>query len=505
MPITTTVVTTKPSVTKAAVLIIPVDSKRSISGQFPGALQRELRAIIRKNNFEGEWGTAKLTIAPSRAAASFIGFVGLGGRGESVEQKAEAIRRGVGKIVQDAREHAVRDVAILIDGEDAATLAAAAYEGAELATYRFVLYQKQLQEEQRTRAMRRLICIVLKEQAPAARASLAYTKSVLVGVLLTRDLVTQPAAFTTPKTIAEKAREISKQSPQISVRILNKEQAKKEGFTAFLAVAQGSDQEPYVIHLKYVPKKGAQKKVVLVGKGITFDSGGLSIKPADGMKNMKDDMAGAATVLGIFSVLPKLNYNIELHGVIAACENMPSGKAYRPGDVVTAKNGKTIEILNTDAEGRVTLADTLSYAVEQKPDVIVDFATLTGACVVALGETNAGLWSNNELLKEGILKASRTTGEGIVPLPMPPEYMQSIESKVADICNISSMHPYGGAITAAMFLKEFVGTTPWAHIDIAGPAFAEKPLLSYTPTGGTGFGIRTFVEFLKQFNRSSEA
>jgi leucyl aminopeptidase len=236
----------------------------------------------------------------------------------------------------------------------------------------------------------------------------------------------------------------------------------------------------------------------LVGKGITFDSGGLSLKPADYMEAMKIDMAGAAAVLGIFSVLPSLALGTEVHGVIAACENMPSGTAYRPGDILTAKNGKTIEVLNTDAEGRITLADALSYAVEQKPDAVVDLATLTGACLIALGDTYAGLWSTDAGLRRKLLAAAGAVGEGLVSLPLPEEYKPMIESKVADVRNTATSK-WGGAITAALFLREFVGSVPWAHLDIAGPAYAEHEWLPYNGVGATGYGVRTLISFLEHY------
>ncbi len=265
-------------------------------------------------------------------------------------------------------------------------------------------------------------------------------------------------------------------------------------------MAQGSKQEPYVIHLAYAPRDlaaGAAVKIFLVGKGITFDSGGLSLKPADAMETMKIDMAGGATVLGVFAALAELQLNVEVHGVVAACENMPSGSAFRPGDILTARSGKTIEVLNTDAEGRVTLADALSYAVAHEPAAVVDVATLTGACMVALGETHAGLMSNDEATAAGLLAAAEITGEGLVRLPLPDEYRVMIESKVADVRNTATTK-WGGAITAALFLREFVGKVPWAHLDIAGPSYAEREWLPYFEPGATGFGVRTLLEFLER-------
>jgi leucyl aminopeptidase len=239
------------------------------------------------------------------------------------------------------------------------------------------------------------------------------------------------------------------------------------------------------------------KKVALVGKAVTFDSGGLSLKPANGMMTMKCDMAGAAAVIGLFTALEALQPNVEVHGIYGACENMPSGKALRPGDIVRAMNGKTIEILNTDAEGRVTLADTLTYATKQNPDAIVDLATLTGACLVALGEQIAGLMTNNEKLAKEIQSSAKKAGERIWELPLPDDYKADLKSEIADYKNIGGN--WGGAIDGGLFLQEFVGSIPWVHLDIAGPAYAEKPFTPYERHGGTGFGVRLLLEWLKSF------
>mgnify|MGYP001587272038 FL=1 len=217
------------------------------------------------------------------------------------------------------------------------------------------------------------------------------------------------------------------------------------------------------------------------------------------MENMKIDMAGAAAVLGIFSILTQIKPAFEVHGIIAACENMPGPQAIKPGDVIKIKNSKTVEILNTDAEGRLVLADALSYAVEQKIERIIDIATLTGACIAALGDDIAGIMGNNQKLVDDLIAASRAAGEKIWQLPLEPTYQKSLKSEIADLRNICKMKG-GGAITAALFLKQFVGKTPWAHLDIAGPAWAEKPINGYTPAGAAGFGVRTVIEYLKNIN-----
>jgi leucyl aminopeptidase len=283
------------------------------------------------------------------------------------------------------------------------------------------------------------------------------------------------------------------------LKVLDRAACEKLGMGAYLAVAKGSDEPPYFLHLVYRPHRSnkTNKKIALVGKAVTFDSGGLSLKPSDHMETMKSDMAGAAAVLGIFSVLSDIAPGAEVHGLIAACENMPSGKAMRPGDIVTAMNGKSIEILNTDAEGRLTLADALAYANKKiKTDSIVDLATLTGACMAALGTDIAGLLSNDEKMSSKIELAAKSSGEPVWRLPLFSDYSPLMAGDHADLRNISRAK-YGGAITAGLFLKEFAGDTPWAHLDIAGPAFVERDALSYMNKGGTGFGVRTMLNWLK--------
>ena len=292
------------------------------------------------------------------------------------------------------------------------------------------------------------------------------------------------------------AAKIAKQRKDVQLTILNKETMEEMGMQATLAVARGSVHPPVGVHLVYKPKGKRKKRIVIVGKAVTFDSGGLSLKPADGMMTMKIDMAGAATVLGIFDVLPLLKLPLEVHGIFLGVENMPSGHAYRPGDVVKAMNGKTIEVLNTDAEGRVTLADALSYAQKLEPDVIIDLATLTGACIVALGEEMAAILSNDKKLTQKLLKAAEETGEPLWELPPYAPYQEHIKSRVADIKNIG-MRGAAGTISAALFLAHFVGKTPWAHMDIAGPSYAEREVRPDLPPGGTGYGVRLLVRYLQ--------
>ncbi|MCR4312040.1 MAG: leucyl aminopeptidase, partial [Candidatus Uhrbacteria bacterium] len=365
----------------------------------------------------------------------------------------------------------------------------------ELADYAFDTFKKSIGEKRLKAAT-----LVVKHGRDMARARKGVERGVAIaaGVTVARDLVNMPAQTMTPEHLAEAAQRIAKAGGKhIKVKILDREQCAKLGMNAYLAVAQGADNPPKFIHLTYKPVRPTKKIVAIVGKGVTFDSGGLSLKPADSMMTMKCDMAGAAAVLGLFAALPSLQPRVEVHGIIAATENMPSGKAIRPGDVVKASNGKTIEILNTDAEGRLTMADALTYATKLKPTAMIDLATLTGACVVALGEEITGVMSNDRDLAQKIIASSKVAGEKMWEMPLERRYRPLIESEIADLRNIPTSR-YGGSLTAGLFLQEFVDGMPWAHLDIAGPAYAEKPMASYLGRGGTGHGVRTLADYLSQ-------
>jgi leucyl aminopeptidase len=310
-----------------------------------------------------------------------------------------------------------------------------------------------------------------------------------------RDLINAPANDVHPTHLAKVAGEIAKETG-LGLQVFERADCKKMGMGAFLGVAAGSEQPPKFIHLTYTPKGKSRRRVAVIGKGITFDSGGLDLKPAEGMLRMKDDMSGAAAVLGIMKALPALQPPVEVHGLIAATENMPSGAAVRPGDILTAMNGTTIEIGNTDAEGRLTLADAIVYAAQKvNADEIVDMATLTGACVVALGPLCSGLFANNQGLADRLLTAAAAAGERVWQLPLIDEYRENLKSDVADMNNVGPRG--GGAITAGLFLKEFAGDRAWAHLDIAGPAFVEKDM-PLGPKGATGYAVRTILTYLTE-------
>ncbi|MCC6954039.1 MAG: leucyl aminopeptidase [Deltaproteobacteria bacterium] len=379
-------------------------------------------------------------------------------------------------------------------------IAEAVLEGVDLSQYRFTKFKSAKSAEgPKIREVQFLVREMPRRRAISADAQTA-------GVRLTRDLVNTPPSDMNPSDILGAARQIAKDSRgRIKLKVFDRSALQKMKAGSLLAVARGSDEPAYLIHLVYTPKRklGTRLTVALVGKGVTFDSGGLSIKTGHGMMEMKCDMAGAACCLGVLRALierEKSNpIGHEIHVVIPTCENMINGRAVKPGDVARAMNGKTIEILNTDAEGRLILADALAYTEKINPDVVIDVATLTGAVVVALGGDYAGLFANHDPLADVISEAAEEAGECMWQLPLAAEYRSHIDSSIADLKNISqSSGP--GAIIGAIFLQEFVPRdVKWAHIDIAGPAFWTKSN-EYTPAGGTGYGVRTLLRSLEKLN-----
>ncbi|MGN6585936.1 MAG: leucyl aminopeptidase family protein, partial [Solirubrobacterales bacterium] len=311
-----------------------------------------------------------------------------------------------------------------------------------------------------------------------------------------RDLQGTPANFATPSHLAERAEEIAAGSDALSVEVFGRAELEEKGMGGLIAVGQGGPQEPKLIVLRYAGG-GSGPKLALVGKGVTFDTGGISLKPGAGMHEMKMDMSGGAAVLEATAAIAELGLPLDLIAVVPSTENMPSGTAIKPGDVITQYNGKTVEVNNTDAEGRLILADALAYAVEQGAERIVDLATLTGAVEIALGSTYAGLISNDDALSAAVTEAGEITGELVWRLPLHPEYKELMKGTVADLSNLGKKRK-AGTITAASFLEEFVGETPWAHVDIAGTAWDVGR--EYTGNDASGYGVRLLVELARHFS-----
>ncbi len=454
-----------------------------------GALQGALQALIKEQAFKGGRGKTLVLHPMGRIPARRVCLMGLG---KQKDFTLDRHRRIYSRIVSTARSvNAAQVLATLFDRttENASNeaLSRSATEGLLLGGYVFRKYKKKKAQKDAPRK------ISLFADKPPSAAGIRIATIAADATNYARDLVNEPGNVITPMVLAAEARKLARRGG-LTCRILAENEIAKRGMGAFLGVAQGSINPPRFIHLTYRPRRGAGgRSLAVVGKGITFDSGGLSLKPAEAMRTMKIDKSGACAVLGVMHALPRLKPKVTVHGIIAAAENMPGGNAQRPDDIVRAMNGKTIEVLNTDAEGRLTLADALSYAVKLKPQRIIDLATLTGACVVALGEYTAGVMGNDKALIDAFLKAADDTGERMWPLPFDDNMKQHLRSKVADLKNIGNR--WGGAITAGMFLEEFVDKVPWVHVDIAGPAFNEQHW-GYNPGGATGVGVRTLLHYI---------
>jgi leucyl aminopeptidase len=366
-------------------------------------------------------------------------------------------------------------------------------EGIVLGAYRF---DKYLTGDRRPKAELGKATVALGPKAKLGKThktALDIGEGVARGVALTRDLVNEPANELFPSRLAAEAQRMAKEAGLKCV-VFDRKEIEKRGMKLLIAVGQGSVHEPRFVHVSYTPKK-AKKKLVFVGKGLTFDSGGLCIKPAAGMGEMKSDMSGAANVIGLLAACAAVKPDVEVHGIIASAENMPDANAYRPGDVFGSLDGKTVEIINTDAEGRLVLADALAYARELEPDVLIDNATLTGACVVALGKTCSGFFATSDRLAGQYATAAKDAGEQVWRLPLLDDMKDQLKSDIADLKHTGDR--WGGAITAALFLREFTGGCDWIHADIAGPALSERATALF-PKGASGHGVLTFLRFVEQ-------
>jgi len=443
------------------------------------SVSQKVRKLFSLGVFRGKEGEAeRLFLAGRRLETLYL--VGLG-RKEKVT--TDTFRRGAALAVKRLRKDRVKE-ALFIAPRTGSAVSQAMAEGILLGNYTFDRYRSEKEEF----SPERMVLHGGDEEAVVKGEILARAQN------YARDLVNEPGNVINPVTLAQEAQRLAEELG-LECRVYDEKEIQEMGMLALWSVGKGSATPPRFIHLTYKPQGGASQKLAVVGKGLTFDSGGLNIKPGDYMRTMKMDKSGACAVLGIMRAVAQLKPEVEVHGIIGAAENMPSGTAYRPDDIIRAKNGKFIEIDNTDAEGRVTLADALSYASELKPTRIIDLATLTGACMVALGEFTAGLFSNSERFAGEVKRVAKETGERVWELPLDDERLRKkIKKGPADVVNTGGR--YGGAITAAMFLQEFIGEgIEWVHLDIAGPAWAREDY-GYYVRGGTGFGVRTCTELI---------
>lgn len=470
-------------------LIIPVCEDKTIHEN------KTILALIARAReqaaFKGAKGDDVRFYAPPEIKADQVTFLGLGSFGGI---SAESFRELAGTAVKKCIQMERTDLHLMVPparktGMETAVLLTALLEGACLGNHIFDRYKKEKKETPLTQ-----ITLVAPPAVVRDFDGLpARVATVCRGTILAREWVTIPANDKKP---AQFSRLISEAAAKtgLNVNVLDEKTLRRKKFGALLAVGAGSTNRPRLLVLEHKPK-GAKKTVALVGKGVTFDSGGINLKSSSGLDGMKMDMAGAAAVAATLITASRLNLDVHLVGVMPLVENMPSGDATRPGDIVRTFAGNTVEIGNTDAEGRLILVDAMAWAVKTyAPDVMVDLATLTGACVVALGERLAGVFSSDPTLAASLVQAGTTTGERCWHLPLPEDYREYLKSDVADLNNISSSR-WGGAITAALFLSEFTKDTAWAHIDIAGPATLKKPT-AYCGAGGTGYGVRLLCDWL---------
>jgi leucyl aminopeptidase len=452
-----------------------------------------LSTIINQGDFKGELFQCRLLHTQGALPSKRVLLAGLG---KKEEFDLEKWRGAASKAGQWIRDSEIKQFAVQIRsirGFSEEELAESFVTGLLLGIYQFNEF-KTLEREKIRRIEEAVLLGETGEEIGRIKQGIDQGLVISEAVCMARDLANAPSNRITPSALAEKAGEIAKDQG-LGVEVFGLNEAEAMGMGAFVAVAKGSQEPAKFIILEYNQGKGMDP-IVLVGKGITFDSGGISIKPADRMEQMKADMSGAAAVLGAMQAASRLQLPLHLVGIIPATENLPSGKAYKPGDVLKTLSGQTVEVISTDAEGRLILADALTYSLRYKPKAVIDLATLTGAVVIALGDYVIGLFGNNESLQKTVEEASQKTGEKVWRLPLWDEYFDYIKSDVADFKNVGTRA--AGAIIGGIFLSKFVEKTPWVHLDIAGPAFIEKER-PFMPKGGTGIGVRLLIQLLRDW------
>ncbi len=455
-----------------------------------------ISTLMKQGDFRGDLFERKILHTQGALPAKRVLLTGLGKKGEFDLERWRGASSKAGQFIRDS---GVKQFAFPIkrfNRYSEEELTESFVTGLLLGVYQFNEF-KTFERDKIKEIQEAIILGETSQEMKLQGDGLRTGRIISESVCMARDLVNGPSNRITPALLAEKAQQIAKEHAMES-QILEMSQAEAMGMGAFVAVAKGSQEPGKFIILEY--NKGRElDTIALVGKGITFDSGGLSIKPAENMERMKDDMSGAAAVLAIMEVASKLQLPLHLVGIIPATENLPSGKAYKPGDVLKTLSGQTVEVISTDAEGRLILSDALAYSLRYRPKAIIDLATLTGACVISLGDYVIGLLGNEETLLKQAEEASGKTGEKVWRLPLWDEYFEYLKSDVADFRNVGTRS--AGAIIGGIFLSKFVEKTPWAHLDIAGPAYIEKER-PYVPKGGTGVGVRLVVQMLRDWKRN---
>ena len=465
---------------------------RGLDEQTGGALSRALAA----GRFKGKQGTSTTIVAPHGLDVDAVILVGLG-KPEKIDGRG--LRALGGSVVRKMNAAGAKAGALAVDAVDGASVAPPAMAaeialGARLGSYSFDKYHTKKKDEDK-KSLGELT--VMLDDPAAAEDAFEANASLADGVFAARDLVSEPSNVKYPKTISEDIEALTDDG--IEVELLDRDKMASLGMGSLLGVAQGSDHEPYLAVMRWngAPEGADQQPVAFIGKGVTFDTGGISIKPSQGMEEMKYDMAGSAAVFGLMKCLAGRKARVNAIGMVGLVENMPDGKAQRPGDVVTSMSGQTIEVINTDAEGRLVLADVLWYAqATYKPRFMVDLATLTGAIIVSLGTYHAGLFSNDDELSERLIAAGKESGEEVWRMPLGDRYNKDIDSAIADMKNVGKGRE-AGSVAGAVFLERFVNGVPWAHLDIAGMAWMKGSHDPTVPKGASGFGVRLLDQLVR--------
>jgi leucyl aminopeptidase len=465
---------------------------RELDSKLDGAVER----LIKSGDFKAKEGANAIVYGNDRIAAKRVLLIGLG---EKKKATLDTVRKAAANAAKKAVGMKIGTVSLALHKAfggrfDLSAMGRACAEGTYLGSYR---YDEFVTDSENGRLDSLKVEVVDSDSAKTKKLSVGLASGIAIGKAQSyaRTLANRPANVISPSKLASAAKELARGSKGLSCTVFDEKQMAAKGMGGVLAVGSGSQNKPRFIILKYKPtgKTARNLPVALVGKAITFDSGGLSIKPAEKMDEMKLDKTGGIAVLSTMKAVAELKLPLNVLGIVPSAENLPSGTSYRPGDIITTFSGKTVEVQNTDAEGRMILCDGLNYAVRQNCDVIIDIATLTGACRVALGTYMAGLMGNDENLIKQLQKAAEQSGEKVWPMPSGDEYAEEMKSKIADLKNIGSK--LGGACTAAAFLRQFVGDAKWAHLDIAGVESFEKPT-EFTAEGSSGFGVRLLTTYL---------
>ena len=475
-------------------LVVPITEEEC---KEKGSYPKQLNTAIENKDFKGELNQTLVIYPEHNYSAKRVLYIGLGKESEINKEKLRRTYSSAAKVARSLKSGTYSVLLPIIKSIDSINVAKAVTEGLLLGSYNFLKYKtekKELPPELKG------ITMILSSQSNVTdiRRAVEKTKLICENVNFVRNLVNENSKDKNALLIEGMARKIAR-THRIRIGVITEREMKRLGMNLMLAVNSGARKPTRLIIMSYFGKPNSKEKYVVVGKGVIFDSGGLNLKLTGNMENMKSDMAGAATVLGLVKVIAELRMKINIVAMMPLCENMIGSNSYKPGDVFVAYNKKSVEITNTDAEGRLILADALAYAVDRvKPKLMIDLATLTGACIVALGNSIAGLMGNNEDYVEKLKQSSKETGEMVWELPLNDDFKELSKSQIADIANSSRSKGTAGAIEGGMFLKNFVGKTPWMHLDIAGPAYMAEADFNYMVKGGTGFGLRLLVDFFEK-------